>query len=686
MDSNAIAFRVESFITSEGRKRKPFERRWYNNNFFDDGFHYRFVSRTTGRIVDLSASQDSFIPYRAIPKASRQLRGVANLILANQPQPVIYPERMQQSSFGPGQYEQALTKAKDTAQKVGWWIEDEWKQKDFQEMLTHMVLLAGKHGVSYMKLWPNKEDEKIDFYIRDAFDVYVKGELTSIYDAPMIVEVCPYDIEDLKNDERFDETQRQKLTTDNKYASSEIKEAYMRTRFGSSMQASEYGTVLLKEAFVKERITDDNKDKVASDLGDAYKGKKNGDKVMRQIFEAAGVWLSDTYIDLPEYPFIDYRMEPGPIYQVPLIERFIPANKTLDAVMSRIERHIGTMAVGVWLKRRGENYRINNIAGGQEVEYDTAPPAQMQTTQLGGYVFNFIQELNSNIEEQGASTSALNQLPPGVKSGVAIEGLKAVEYSNLKIPTDQLKTTVKRIAERMIDYAATTFINPQTVYRMKDGNPGYFDVIGQKGIDTYKKIVEKGNVTMPDAVVIKKEYKVDIQIESGLGFTVEGKKDSMIKIMDYIRGLAQEGYVTSDAVTVMVKRFLEIFQFGNVSEFMDAMNTGDLPITDNQVTKMKVAMLEVIKDTGFGKPQPQSKGGPSESISFKDLPPEGKVQLAAQAGIQLDPQGLVNAPQTSQTPSSGGSQPQQNEDQGVLKIKHALASTILDLQNAKGGQ
>lgn len=624
MDSNAAAFRVEEFVLAEGRKRKPFERRWYNNNFFDDGFHYRFVSRTTGKIVDLSASQDSFIPFRAIPKASRQLRGVVNLILANEPQPVIYPERVDMNN------PEALQSAKDTAKKVGYWIQDQWKQKDFQEIKTHMLLLAGKHSVSYLKLWPNKEEETVEFYVRDAFDVYLNGQLSSIYDSPMIVEVCPYVITDLQEDERFDEEQRKKLTVDNKYASSEIKEAYMRTRFGSNIQKSEYGTVLLKEAFIKERINDENIEKVASDLGDAFKGKKKGDKIIRQVFEAAGVWLLDTYVDLPEYPFVDYRMEPGPIYQVPLIERFIPANKTLDSVMSRVERHIGTMAVGVWMKRRGENYRVSNIAGGQEVEYDTAPPQQMQTTQLGQYVFQFINQLNENIEEQGASTSALGNVPSGVKSGVAIESLKATEYANLKIPTDQLKTTVKRIAERMIDYAATTFINPKTVYRMVDGEPEYFDVIGQKGMEAYQQIAEKGNIPMPDATLIKKEYKVDIQIESGLGFTTEGKKESMIKILEYVRGLAQEGYVTRDAVSLLVKRFLEIFQFGNVGEFMEAMESGDLPITEAQLQKMRVALLETTRDI-----QNATVAGKTETPQSNDPEMQRIKEAVAQSTVDL---------------------------------------------------
>jgi hypothetical protein len=44
-------------------------------------------------------------------------------------------------------------------------------------------------------------------------------------------------------------------------------------------------------------------------------------------------------------------------------------------------------------------------------------------------------------------------------------------------------------------------------------------------------------------------------------------------------------------------------------------------------------------------PPPEAKGdkgkGPSESISYKDLPPEGKMQMAAQAGISLSPESVV---------------------------------------------
>ncbi len=39
--------------------------------------------------------------------------------------------------------------------------------------------------------------------------------------------------------------------------------------------------------------------------------------------------------------------------------------------------------------------------------------------------------------------------------------------------------------------------------------------------------------------------------------------------------------------------------------------------------------------------QPETEKGPSESISFKDLPPEGQSQMAAQAGIDISPDALA---------------------------------------------
>lgn len=666
-----VAQAVDSFVRMCEDQRKPFERRWFNNNFFDDGYHFRFVSRTTGRIID-QENKNSISPERAIPKASRQIRGVANLLLQPEYIPVIRPENVTRANYGEDKqsFEEALKIAKDIAKKTGHWVTEEFKSQEINDKFTLMCLLTAKHGVSYLQTVADPVKEKLDSIVRDAFDVYVIGTLQEIYDSPMCVIATPVLISEIKANELFDEEQLKKISPDNKFASSEIKEAYMRTRFGNSTQSDYGATLILKEAYIKEYINKNNIDKIAEDLGDDYKGKKQGDLCIRHVFCAGGVWLYDKYTNLPRYPLVDLRFEPGPIYQVPLIERFIPANKSLDIVMSRVERYTNSMVVGVYQKRKGENFQINNSANAQIIEYEQTPLTQMAVSPVPQFVFQFMSALDKIIEEQGASTSTLGNVPTGVKSGIAIESVKETEYANLKIPASRLRLATKRVAENLLDLADNYFVNPKNVALLEQGEPQYFDVIGKSAIQKRQEL----NIGTPEGVVpLSKTSQVDIQIESGLGFTESGRRKTMNEIANFMAQMAGAGYLSQEAVKVVVLKFLDTFGYGATQEFIEAMDNGiqGSPLSETQLLQMKTSLLEALKESGqvgpeadqklvdstklgvaeamkdldmINKPQqqetPEQPKAPSESISFKDLPPTGKAQMAAKVGIQLDPQEL----------------------------------------------
>lgn len=666
-----VAQAVDSFVRMCEDQRKPFERRWFNNNFFDDGYHFRFVSRTTGRIID-QENKNSISPERAIPKASRQIRGVANLLLQPEYVPVIRPENVTKANYGEDKqsFEEALKIAKDIAKKTGHWVTEEFKSQEINDKFTLMCLLTAKHGVSYLQTVADPVKEKLDSIVRDAFDVYVIGTLQEIYDSPMCVIATPVLISEIKANELFDEEQLKKISPDNKFASSEIKEAYMRTRFGNSTQSDYGATLILKEAYIKEYINKNNIDKIAEDLGDDYKGKKQGDLCIRHVFCAGGVWLYDKYTNLPRYPLVDLRFEPGPIYQVPLIERFIPANKSLDIVMSRVERYTNSMVVGVYQKRKGENFQINNSANAQIIEYEQTPLTQMAVSPVPQFVFQFMSALDKIIEEQGASTSTLGNVPTGVKSGIAIESVKETEYANLKIPASRLRLATKRVAENLLDLADNYFVNPQNVALLEQGEPQYFDVIGKSAIQKRQEL----NIGTPEGVVpLSKTSQVDIQVESGLGFTESGRRKTMNEIANFMAQMAGAGYLSQEAVKVVVLKFLDTFGYGATQEFIEAMDNGiqGSPLSETQLLQMKTSLLEALKESGqvgpeadqklvdstklgvaeamkdldmINKPQqqetPEQPKAPSESISFKDLPPTGKAQMAAKVGIQLDPQEL----------------------------------------------
>lgn len=661
---------IEDMMMTAKNERRSFERRWYDNNFFDDGHHFRFLSRSQDKIIDLSQRANIWSPLRAIPKASRQIRGIANLMVSNDPTPVVYPEDVNRQAFKSiEEYKEAKEEADRVAKLVGHWISEEFDNQDLTQKIAHMVLLALKHGVSWMQIWPDAIKEEIKTQVYDAFDIFVVGSMTEMSDLPFIIKGHPKLISDIQMDERFDEEQRTKLNPDNRHASSEIKEAYMLARYGREFRDQQAATVVLKEAFVKEYLNEENRDRIRKqeDGGELLKNRKMGDPIIRQTFVAGNVWLRDQYLDLPEYPFVDFRMEPGPIYQVPQIERFIPTNKSLDVVVSRIERYINTMVAGTWLKRQGEQVNISNRAGGQIVEYAQTPPVQGQIAPVPNFVFNYIGLLQQFLEEQGVTTSTLGKIPKGVKANAAIESLKESEFASLVISRKRLNNTIRRIAERFLDYADDHFITPQTVMFMEKGEPQYFDIIGKGAIE---KREDLGIETAERTVPISKEYRVDIEVQSGVAFTKEGQKAAMQQMIQELRAYAAEGHIPPQAIKVAIEKYLESFEFGATAEFMqnmedfqeegqmtdqqikamkiavlevmkDLQGAGILPTSDQRIKEAKVATAEVVRDAGLKEgteAPPVEKKEPSKSISFKDLPPAGKAQLAAQAGISISPQ------------------------------------------------
>ena len=687
-DSERMAEQVNEMMRFSLNQRRPFERRWYDNNFFDDGYHYRYLNKVTNKIVDLSEKSTLYNPMRAIPKASRQIRGVANLLVSDDPTPTVYPERVLSIRFNGNDraYQQALQVAKDAAKKRGYWLEQEFKAQELSEKLAFMIILAAKHGVSWLEIWPDSEKEMIKTQVYDAFDVYTVGNITDPEDAPFLGKAVPRLIYQIKTDERFDKDQREKISPDNKNASSDIKEAYMNSRFAKQANPDMAATLIQKEWFIKEYLNEMNMAKIRmQDDGDKIlKGKEDGDCIIRQIFVAGNITLRDRYVNLDHYPFVDFRFEPGPIYQTPLIERFIPQNKSLDAAVSRVERFMHTMNVGMWIKRSGEQFKITNDAGGQQIEYEDVPPTQAQLTPMPAYVFNFMSLLSSLIEEQGVTTSTLGKLPTGVKANAAIESLKESEYANLVIAKRRLKRTLQTIAERMLEIADEYFVTPQEIEYLDKGKPDYFMVIGDEALKGRKKLKVE---TAEDVISISRDLKVEVEVQSGSAFTREGKKAASKQLIDTMAQYFELGILPPEAIKIAFEQWLTDYGFGATAEFMDAwqkafkeggmpqanidqmkvgmmeefkdmIDKGILPTPDQRMQEVKVANMEALADVqkagGMNGQQGAESKEPSKSISFKDLPPEGKSQLAAQAGIQLNPASVVAYEESNKPVVEGG--------------------------------
>ncbi len=672
LKSNNIGKALDDMIEQAIEQRKKHERRWFENNYFDDGYHFKIISKRTGKVIDHVGGTGNYVE-RAIPRASRQIRGVSNLLFAAEPYPVVYPERVSVEQFRDPitkevniqAYAKALEQAKRSARKCGIWLSTQWEdEQDLDIKLIDMLLKASKNSIAYLQVWSDTDKQKIKTKVYDAFDIILYGDKDELYECPFITKTRSRKITEIIADPMYSKANTEKLKPDNRYATSEVKEAYMVARYGSKSNDQKEGTIMEKETFIKEYLSEANwkeATKKGSDTG-AMEGKSKGDCIMRHVFSAGGITLLDEYVDYDEYPFAEYRYEPGYLYQKPFIENFIPQNKSLDIIVTRLEKWINTMIVGVYQKRKGENYKVANIPGGQMIEYESTPLMQMKNSSVGNTPFNVIEILDKYIEEQGASTAALNQLPQGVKSGVAIESLKATEYANLKIATKMLKKTVRCIANLMLERGHKDYLQPMEVEYMEDRDPEYFDVIGRRGYELSRKVGKE----LPEGItVLDKSTKIRIEIEPGMGLTMQGKREAMQQIITFMAQFAELGQIPPEALKQVIKKFLETFGYGNTQEFMEAMDEGlsEQDVSEEQITKIKVAIAETMKDLGAVGPEADQKlvdstklgvaeamkdmgmiDKPKEqpqnkvSISYKDLPPEGKVQAAEQAGIAIDPQ------------------------------------------------
>jgi len=319
IDSEQIGETVQNLMTEAKDARRSFERRWYDNNFFDDGYHFRYLSRQQNKIVDLADRSTIYNPLRAIPKSSKQIRGMANLLLSQDFLPVIYPEKINAAAYPPiltpdpetgemtqqanPEYQEAIKASKLVAKLSGHWVQEEFRNQEISEKLALMVILAAKHGISYMQIWPDAVKEQIQTQVFDAFDVYVLGSVTELSDSPFIIKGLKRRIAEIKADERFDQDKVEQISPDNRHASSEIKESYMKARHGGMVNPEAVASVIEKEYFIKEYLNGENSARLRRQKngGEILQGREEGDVVIRHGFVEGNVNVLDEYVNLPDY-------------------------------------------------------------------------------------------------------------------------------------------------------------------------------------------------------------------------------------------------------------------------------------------------------------------------------------------------------------------------------------------------
>lgn len=273
-------------------------------------------------------------------------------------------------------------------------------------------------------------------------------------------------------------------------------------------------------------------------------------------------------------------------------------------------------------------YEEESLAEGQEMSNMPGANIKMKkgmidrVKRLGGIAANggilqMIQFIKEQIQEtNGNYESAQGKEPIRVTTASGIAQLN--EKANARKVTKKAGRTegFKRLAQ-LVDWTALEFYNTNRMI-----------MVGAKEPDAPKEQVNfnSGSHAMNNGSGQPYFPKVDVEIVAG-----DGIRKSKAFTLTATQELAQ---------TVVTPE--------NIGIVLSQVDLLDLPNKDEIREFMIQAVAQQIK---LRQPAPQQQPPhPSESITFKDMPPSGKIQMAQQVGIQLTPQDFPPDPSTQTQP------------------------------------
>ncbi len=578
-----LAAKIESTFKAYSDARFKYERQWYINDNFYDGNHFVWWRKSTGTIDRIQPPRGTVM--RSIPKASRQLDSIQNLILANHPRWTVYPEPEPippegtdtQTPPGATPSIDPSKSSEDKAKRSGQWLETKYDELNMDELSAELVHYGLKFPCSFFKIGFDPSEDDIYVTVRDAFDVYFAPE-SNFYDSPMVIDTYSKNLEEVKANPNYENTAD--LVPDFKYSSSDLKELRTSERFGYTRLSQKSNTITLKEAYI-------------------YEWKKNAEtgkmeRKIRLVTVAGGKVLRNEEFPLKKIPFVMFTPNSGAVYKPAWIERLISPNKSIDLIVSNIELFFHVMTRGRFAQHQtGTMDRILNETG-QIVKWTVDKPDALPIPSLPNYVFTHISNLEKWIEEQSVSSASTGRIPRGVRAYKAIESLKSSDYSNLGVAIIKLEGALEKCAEIMLDYADNFYENPRTVFKLNEDKPDYFQVMGAGSFDNLKN----------DKVIpLSASSKVNVSIESGLSYTEEGKRQTLIELFNM-------GLVDGETV-------LKAFKFANVGEIISKaqanmvqnsmIDTLDFQALDPQIQQ---AAIQNAQQKGVNLPQvPQGQPG-----------------------------------------------------------------------------
>ena len=385
---------------------------------------------------------------------------------------------------------------------------------------------------------------EVDVWTRDPFDVYMDpagmetGDIQNCRFVDIAVSKPVQDIINNKHYQQFEKLESEDISGDTTRAASNFKQILIQNQYAPDFSSSdELKTKIVHETWYKKRVKDGTEVWIASWI--------------------EGKLLRNEKTEFNKYPIIPVSSDDNPneIGGEGYVKNLIPIIKVLNRLESQIVEYNNLINRGRILADKGAGVSKITNETGEIIEYNAGSNVtEFHPGGLAPDIHQQIARLNNYLDEISGVTDAFKgKVPEGVKSGVALESLKAQTANNLQDLKDNLETALAKLGEGILEMIATKYVVARQIKATgKDGKAEYFKIKGQVGAEANEKLPE-------DTYVIGMQNQVKVIIGSGLAYTREGRITRLDKLLE-------QGVIDPQT-------YLEHLEFGDVEEIMQRRHT-----------------------------------------------------------------------------------------------------------------
>lgn len=394
----------------------------------------------------------------------------------------------------------------------------------------------------------------------------------------------------------------------------------------------------------------------------------------------------------------------GTFFGLSVAERCLPIQRAYNAIKNRKHEYLNRLTIGIMTYEDGtlmdeEGLEEDGLAPGTLLprKPGSSPPTFVNNEQIPQ---GLIEEENRLLEEFKEISGVYDFFASGgaagrMKSGVYMEILKEEDDTKLSLTADNIRQAIIEVAKHWLRLYKQYSIGPRMTRLVGKDNTVYLNYWNQSQLTSddvvpltdddlsqtpaQKKqqvmtMLQMGLFNNPDTGKMDRSTRAQVMEMLNYGNWEDGSDIDQAHIAKAMRENidVQNGYELRvrdfDNHTIHID---EHNKFRLTSEYDDLCNERpDLAnYFDNHVLVHQQAIQMAQQQQLQAQVQQQRALHPNEQMNFKDLPVAGQIQMAQQAGIQINPQQQQQVDRQQQ-------QGMQNAHQRLQQYKQANKAKI----------